>query len=170
LRKSGCFVRFSLRAEFPILNARPTTSNKPALFNRKIEGVGNKASAVIESLQPYNAVSQWDGPHHALLVLHDMNRFDKHRELTVIGSRSQQTPRVYLLQLLGVHKDTATGHEIKRPLGHREVYVGMKLTALVAFRQFGNNGPSIGVIPGLRRIEHAVSEAIKTFDGFFPPR
>src|ERR1039458_10761366 len=77
---------------------------------------------------------------------------------------------VYLLQLLGVHKDTATGHEIKRPLGHREVYVGMKLTALVAFRQFGNNGPSIGVIPGLRRIEHAVSEAIKTFDGFFPPR
>jgi hypothetical protein len=171
LRQAGHTPRNPNAIEFPIFNARPTTSDKLALFNRKIEGVGDKASAVIESLQPYNAVSQWHGPHHALLVLHDMNRFDKHRELTVIGSRSQQTPQVYLLQVSGVHKDTATGHEIKRPLGHREMYVGMKLTALVAFRQFGNNGPSrVGVIPGLRRMEDAVSEAIKMFDGFFPPR
>ncbi len=171
LRQAGHTPGNPNAIEFPIFNARPTTSDKLALFNRKIEGVGDKASAVVESLQPYNAVSQWDGPHHAILVLHDMNRLDKHRALTVIGSRSKQTPQLYLAQLLGIRKDTATGHEIRKPLAHREVYVGMKLTALVAFRQFGNNGPSgIVVIPGLRRIGNAVSEAIKMFDGFFPPR
>jgi hypothetical protein len=171
LRQAGYIPRNPNAIEFPILAARPTAPNKPSLFDRKIQGVGNAASAIIESLQPYNAVSQWDGPHHALLVLHDMNRFDKHRELTVIGSMSQQTPQLYLVQLLGIRKDAATGHEIRKPLAHREVYVGMKLTPLVAFRQFGNNGPGgICVIPGLRRIGNAVSEAIKMFDGFFPPR
>ena len=33
--------------------------------------------------------------------------------------------------------------------GHLEVvyYVGMKLTALVAFRQFGDDGPNYPIIP-----------------------
>ncbi len=168
LRQAGHTPRNPAAIEFPIFSARPTTPDKLALFNRKIEGVSNQARAIIESLQPYNAVSKWEGPHHALLVLHDMNRFDKHRELTVIGSRSQQTPQMYFVQLLGVRKDPATGCETKTPIGQREVYVGMKLSALVAFRQFGDNGPNFGVIPGLRRIETAVYEAIKLVDGSFP--
>jgi hypothetical protein len=99
-----------------------------------------------------------------------MNRLDKHRELTVIGSRSQQPPQMYLVQLVGIRKDPATGRETQTPLAHREMYVGMKLSALVAFRQFGDNGPNVGVIQGLRRIGDAVSDAIKMFNGFFPPR
>ena len=98
-----------------------------------------------------------------------MNRFDKHRELTVIASNSQQTPQIYLTQLLRIGKDPTTGKSTKTPIAHREVYVGMKLTALVAFRQFGDDAPNIGVIPGLRRLEAAVARrAIKLFDGFFP--
>jgi len=69
---------------------------------------------------------------------------------------------------VGIRKDPATGKSIKTPIAHREVYVGMKLTALVAFRQFGDHGTNVGVIPGLRRLETAVYEAIKLFDGFFP--
>jgi len=80
LRPAGHSPRNPSAIEFPILSARPTTPDKLALFNRKIEGVGNQASALIESLQPYNDVSKWEGPHHSLLILHDMNRFDKHRE------------------------------------------------------------------------------------------
>ena len=80
LRQAGHSPRNPSDIEFPILSARPTTPDKLALFNRKIEGVGNQASALIESLQPYNDVSKWEGPHHSLLILHDMNRFDKHRE------------------------------------------------------------------------------------------
>jgi hypothetical protein len=171
VRQVGHTPRNPGAIEFPILSTRPTASNKPALFDRKIEGVGNKASAVIESLQPYNAVSQWHGPHHALLVLHDMNRFDKHRELVIISVGSKQIPKANLLMVSRIHKDPATGQETKVPIGYREVYMGMKLTALVAFRQFGNNGPeNVGVIPGIMRIETAVSEAVKMFDGFFPPR
>jgi hypothetical protein len=170
LRQTGHSPRNPNAIEFPIFSARPTTSDKLALFNRKIEGVGNKAGAVIESLQPYNAVSPWKGPHHALLVLHDMNRLDKHRELAVIGSKAQQTPQINLLTVSRIHKDPATGNRVETPVAYREVYVGMKLTALVAFRQFGDNGPNVGVIPGLRRLGDAVSMAIKMFDGFFPPR
>ena len=168
LRQTGHSPKNSSAIEFPIFSARPTTPDKLALFNRKIEGVGNQARALIESLQPYNAVSKWEAPNHALFVLHDMNRFDKHRELTVIASKSQQTPQMYLGQLVRIRKDPATGKSIKTPIAHREVYVGMKLTALVDFRQFGDSGPNVGVISGLRRIETAVHEATKLFDGFFP--
>jgi len=168
LRQAGHAPRNPNVIEFPIFRDRLTAPDKLAAFNRKIEGVGDTARTLIESLQPYNAVSQWEGPHHALLVLHDMNRFDKHRELTVVGSRSQQTPQVYLVEALRVHKDSATGRETKTSLGYREVYVGMKLSALVAFRQFGSNGPNIAVIQGLKRIRDAVSESIKAFDGLFP--
>ncbi len=170
LRQVGHSPSTPSAIEFPIFSTRPTSPGKLTMFNRKIEGVGNQASALIESLQPYNAVSKWEGPNHALLVLHDMNRFDKHRELTVVASRPQQTPQIYLQQLVRVRKNPATGESIKTPIAHREVYVGMKLTALVAFRQFGDNGPNIGVIPGLRRIETAVYETTKLFDVFFPAR
>ena len=88
--------------------------------------------------------------------------------MTVVASRSQQTPQMYLAQLLRVHKNPTTGESIKTPIAHREVYVGMLLAALVAFRQFGDNGPNVGVIPGLRRIETAVYETIKLVDGSFP--
>ena len=171
LREAGHRPKNPNVIEFPILNTRPTTPDKLAMFTRKIDGVGDRAKAVIESLQPYNAVSPYQSPHKPLLVLHDMNRFDKHRELTVVGSRSQQTPQLFLVQLVGIRKDPATGRETQTPLAYREVFTGMKLTALVAFRQFGDNGPpNVGVIPGLRRIEAAVSEAIKRFDPFFPAR
>jgi hypothetical protein len=169
LRQTGHAPRNPNAIEFPIFKTRPTTRDKLASFNRQIEGVGDKASAVIESLQPYNAASPWEGPNHLLLVLHDMNRFDKHRELTVIGARPEQTLKASLVMAYGVRKDPTTGHEVKTLLGFREVFEGMKLTATVAFRQFGDNGPdNVGVIPGLRRIETAVSDAIKRFDGFFP--
>ena len=171
LRQAGHTPARPSAIEFPIFTTRPGDANKLALFNRKIEGVGNTAQAIIESLQPYNAVSQWHGPHHALLVLHDMNRLDKHRELTVIGSMSRQTPEANLLMVSRVHKDPTTGYTTRTPVAYREMYVGMKLTALVSFRQFGDNGPpNVSVIPGIRRIETATAEAIKSFDSFFPFR
>ncbi|HTX38623.1 MAG TPA: hypothetical protein VME43_26535 [Bryobacteraceae bacterium] len=171
LRQTGHTPRNPNAIEFPIFKARPATPEKRASFSRKIEGVGDRASAVIESLQPYNAVSQWQGPNHALLILHDMNRFDKHRELTIVSTNSKQTPQMYLILASLVGRDPTTGGEIRRPVGHREVFTGMRLTAVVAFRQFGDSGPNnVGVIPGLRRIETAVSDAIKMFGGFFPPR
>jgi hypothetical protein len=169
VREAGHNPRNPNVIEFPILTAKPTAPAKIASFNQKIEGVSTNARAIIESLQPYNAVSPWHGPNYALLVLHNLNRFDKHRELTVIGSTSQQKPDMYLLQVSGVHIDPATGNKTERLLAYREICKGMRLTAVVVFRQFGDM-KNMGVIPGLTRIEAAVREAVKMFDGFFHPR
>jgi hypothetical protein len=169
LRQAGHSPKNPNLIEFPIFGTRPTAPDKISKFNRKIEGVSSAAYTIIESLQPYNAVSQWKGPHFALLVLHDMNRFDKHRELSLTNTSSQQKAQANLVMLFRRHKDPATGNITETPVAYREVYMGLKLTALIAFRKFGNEGPNnFPVIPGLKRIQTAVNEAIRLFDGFFP--
>jgi hypothetical protein len=145
---------------------RPTTAKELNRFKRKIEGVGHGAEALIESLQPYHCSAK--RPNHLLLILHDMNRLDKHRELAVITTPVQERPEIRLVEarLQTVSKDGAV--IIEGPtVFQRQMYVGMKLTTYIAFREFGNERFG-GVLPGLARIKKATRDTIGMFDGFFP--
>jgi hypothetical protein len=64
---------------FPISKARPFTKDEIQTFERKIGGVKEPwAINLIKKVQPYEAADPLDDP---LLIVHDMDRFSKHREL-----------------------------------------------------------------------------------------
>lgn len=67
---------------FPILGDRPTTTRKIESFERKIGGVKHQwAIDLIKKLQPHEAADPLDDP---LLIVHDMDRLSKHRELPLV--------------------------------------------------------------------------------------
>jgi hypothetical protein len=67
---------------FPILGKRPITKEEITNFERKIGGVKHQwAIDLIKKLQPYEAADPLDD---ALLIVHDMDRLSKHRELPLV--------------------------------------------------------------------------------------
>jgi hypothetical protein len=74
---------------FPILSEVPD-KNKLASFERQIQGV-DKASVkkLIADYQPYKLGA--DALDNPLCIVHDMDRFDKHRELVIVGGCANLT-------------------------------------------------------------------------------
>jgi hypothetical protein len=65
--------------EFPIYRNLPSKKELPG-YQRKVQGISNsRVLTLIKDLQPYNRVP--DVSDDPLLIVHDMDRFDKHREL-----------------------------------------------------------------------------------------
>lgn len=78
------------RSEFPIFNRRSefhrlTKKGTPAPGSglRKIESIDPAAQAIIESVQPYNG-----GDWLFLMLLHELDRIDKHRRLILSAAAS----------------------------------------------------------------------------------
>jgi hypothetical protein len=69
------------RIEFPVLEAPPGDKDTLKRYEGKIKGITiSEARRAIEALQPYNAPDPVDSP---LLILHNMDIWDKHRELVL---------------------------------------------------------------------------------------
>jgi len=67
---------------FPVSRNRPSTKDEIKSFERKIGGVKPQwAVDLIKKLQPYEATDPVDDP---LLIVHDMDRIAKHRELPLV--------------------------------------------------------------------------------------
>ena len=78
--------------EFPILQTRPSQEHLFTRYERKIEGVaGSPVRDLIKRLQePYNRPDPVDS---LLLIIHNFDVFDKHRELvTVVSTGAIQIP------------------------------------------------------------------------------
>jgi hypothetical protein len=68
--------------EFPIFDAEPRSKDELSRYERKVKGVTKPSvRQLIEDFQPYKTPPI---ETHALKLIHDMDRFDKHRELAVI--------------------------------------------------------------------------------------
>jgi len=68
--------------EFPVFDSRPSDKSEIARYERKVKGINDpQVLTAIQCLQPYNAAEPFDDP---LFVIHDMDRFDKHRELAIV--------------------------------------------------------------------------------------
>jgi hypothetical protein len=74
-------IDYPQRIEFPILEARPIDKDSVKRYEGKIKGITNPGVLdAIERLQPYNAANPVESP---LLVVHNMDITDKHRELVL---------------------------------------------------------------------------------------
>lgn len=72
------------RIEFPIFEKKPVDKESISRYEGKIKGIANPdIRSFIESLQPYHSPDPVNDP---LFILHDMDIFDKHRELILISA------------------------------------------------------------------------------------
>jgi hypothetical protein len=69
-------------SEFPIF-ARPLNTEDRRKFNRKVKGLSDEAIAYVESIQPYNRMDGAPLSTDPLWCLHELNRIDKHRRISV---------------------------------------------------------------------------------------
>jgi hypothetical protein len=72
--------------EFPIFISKPADKDTIKGYERKVKGISDCGLRLIESLQPYHRDPSCalTGPaNHALWIIHDLDRIDKHRELII---------------------------------------------------------------------------------------
>jgi hypothetical protein len=124
--------------EFPIFEVKPSNKKEIETYERKVKGISNaNVLRMIEESQPYRAGS--DIADHRLLIIHNMDIIDKHRELTIVDSSVNisfpvdipelgEKIRLYHEGKLSPAEDVALSRAIK-DYG--------KASPGVAFRQFG---------------------------------
>jgi len=121
------------KLEFPVFEKEPDHHESRSLYKGKIEGIADtNALALIESLQPYKADDPLDNP---LLIIHNFDIFDKHRELVIISAVGTV---VYPIEM----KETVQSYERANPeLRAAEIARYFKGSTIaqpnVAFRNFG---------------------------------
>jgi hypothetical protein len=74
-------------SEFPVFE-KPLNTKTRDRFKAKIDGLSDAAVAYIESIQPYNRPIGLPLSASHLWCLHEMNRIDKHRRISVRSSIS----------------------------------------------------------------------------------
>jgi hypothetical protein len=71
--------------EFPVFREEPLSRDEIRRYERKVKEITDpKALSFIRAMQPYNRTN--DPENDPICIVHDMDRFDKHRELAVVVS------------------------------------------------------------------------------------
>jgi hypothetical protein len=138
--------------EFPIFEAKPLLNKEIERYERKVQGITNaNVLQRIKDVQPYNAgANVADNP---LLIIHNMDRFDKHRELVIVDTSAEisfpptrsdlwDKARLYSEGKLPQAEHLAFSRELKQEA---------KVSPGIAFRQFGK-WPAYPVIKGLTEL------------------
>lgn len=148
--------------EFPIFKIKPTDKKEIERYTRKIKGIKDAGLlAMIEEKQPYQIGP--DAANHRLLILHDMDRFDKHRELAIVDSGVVLHIPPSLQELI---RKADLYNQGKLP--HSEyVHIAQALqdhpvSPGVSFREFGDHRP-YPVIKGLSQLHGAVDSVVDAF-------
>jgi hypothetical protein len=161
LSRSAYRERFPDRIEFPIFVEQPRDKDKIARYHRKIHGIGSIAAlTMIEELQPYNGREPLD---HPLSIIHNMDRFDKHRELVVVDHGVEWEFPPELLAYAMRYANPQSGPMPKSIAIEFDKH--LKLTPSIAFRQFGKreNQP---VVPSLKSLESFIrNKVVARFEG-----
>jgi hypothetical protein len=148
--------------EFPVFDV-DTAKDKEELrrYSRKVKCITTRPAALarIESLQPYKRVEPLNDP---LWRIHDMDRIDKHRELTLVictpGARLEATG---LQRFVTVYKAGIPIGKIPLP-GILNMKVNTKVCAYVAFGQ-SVKGEFEPVIPFLAQLHRFTFDTIESF-------
>lgn len=142
--------------EFPVFDIEPLHKKKLARYEGKIQGVKNvEVRRLIKEAQPYNA-----GPNVAddpILIVHNMDRFDKHRELVIVDSG---TTICFPPEMANIAMKVRLYLEGKLPeseqsAARRAVIDHAKVVPQVAFRQFGQREYQ-PLATGLAELQHAI--------------
>jgi len=147
--------------EFPVLT-QPPSKDELARYKRKIQGVSSsRAAALIRVYQPCYGPNPLDSP---LAILHDFDRFDKHRELVivVVGYNFRMGP--VAMRAFMAHKKAKS----QVTLGEfgRAIKLDVQITPQVAFENFGTLKAE-PVVEGLHQFLVFVSGLIEAFEPEF---
>jgi hypothetical protein len=175
---------------FPIFIDDPFASDAETWlrdrFRRNTDGMAREAITVVKELQPYNADD--DADSHALWILNELARFDRHRELQVVGAVHQSTtfslgkrnesgsfysaPIPYVEEFFddirfGPFKDGAVvARFVWRP-ANPEMEVDLQTTFSIAFSESGP-APRFPVVETLDGIlGYIYGTVFPRFEGFF---
>jgi hypothetical protein len=150
--------------QFPIFSE---ALNKKTLasFERNIQGVTKPSvRKLIFDFQPYQRGS--GALDHPLCIIHDMDRFDKHRELAIVNGCANltfpsSTSAGLLAKIMSYEKREAfTSDDIAAI--QRAVKHDAKVTPQIAFANFGN-GQRQFVVPA---VEYLLNSTIKVVNRF----
>jgi hypothetical protein len=151
--------------EFPIFRTRPVpcgiTRKQMCAYCRKVEGINSPTALVrIDSLQPYWVTNPL---RHSLWLIHDMDIFDKHREL-------KMAVFIAKLNISGNVQVKGFGQQMpweKRPrsmfiLDNPEVDMKAQMFAQVTFSEFSGRDDE-SIIPTLQHLLRFTTDAIESF-------
>jgi hypothetical protein len=145
--------------EFPILESRPPKKDLFTSYERKIKGITKPVVRdLIDRLQPYSCIDPVDS---LLLVIHNFDIADKHRELVfVVGTGAIRLPIEvmdrYIRYKWGVPDSPPVdfGAEYQR---HGDI------VPEIAFSEFGRS-QSEPIVQGLSDLQNYVVEIVSSFD------
>lgn len=163
--------KFPNDIEFPVNDSPPGPCKwrdreqkvKHSSYCRKVKGVASvTALARIDDLQPYKRTD-----NSPLLLIHDLDRFDKHRELVVvIPSVAAHATAEAFQSFRTVNHPASGGVQLLGPARPPTVKVYADLFAQVAFAEFGLR-QSQPLVELLEELAHFASDSIESFAGEF---
>jgi hypothetical protein len=152
------------KIEFPVCAVKPASKDEIAKYNGKIEGINSaNAKAIIQSFQPYKRLEKGESPEDDLLwIVHDFDRFDKHRELVmVLPSIGMSFPPAVLQRYIALQEKAITEADFER-----DVNMYSQFAPQVSFRQFGKRECE-PVIKGLTKLSNYVRDLVGCFASEF---
>lgn len=152
-------LKHSNMIEFPIFRVKPNPLDKKKVerYEGKVQGITNfKVLSLIEQMQPYNAGA--NVTDDSLLIIHDMDRFDKHRELVIVDSTAEITFPPTMDELWSKAELYSQGKlpQTEMLALSRAIKDYAKVTPGIAFRQFGER-KTYPVIKGLVELWNEVN-------------
>jgi hypothetical protein len=150
------------RIGFPVFEYEPVCKDQRTRYDRNIKGISNpEIKACIQGLQPYAGPDPWNDP---LLLIHNMDRFDKHQELVIVFPAIvvRHGPRA-LEAIMEYYK---TKSDSSRTELAAAMKVDSKLSAHVAFRKLGNRKDQ-PLVPSLAELVQYTEIMIGGFNRFF---
>jgi hypothetical protein len=150
--------------EFPVFRL-PMTKDEGKRFKRKIQGISsNRVLALIEELQPYHGGD--DAINHPICIVHDMDRFDKHRELVIVTSCANIVfPKGTSFDVIAsvmTYREGKILPEPERIAAQRAIKNDAKVFPQVAFAQLGR-GDAHFVVPALAQLLGAITDVVELF-------
>jgi hypothetical protein len=150
--------------QFPIISTVPPTKDELSRYDRNIKGITNpNVRDLIYKLQPYKRGDK--ALDHPLCIIHDMERFDKHRELAIIASCvSLSIPGVVIEDLLTAfrYSQGAPLTPAERATAERTLQAHVKASPQIAFVKFGKRKTQ-PIVPGLQQLLNAVDKVVTLF-------
>lgn len=152
--------------EFPVFR-EPPTKDELRRYNRKVQGITNpNVLALIEGLQPYQRGN--DAADDRICIIHDMDRFDKHRELVIVTSCANLTfPPGTSLQVISTvlnYRQGKTMSVSEVASAQTAVKNDSSVRPQVAFSKFGKRDTEF-VVPALTQLLYAMDDAVSLFAG-----
>lgn len=148
---------------FPILSTPPDKDDLRR-FDRQIQGVDNpRVRKLIDDLQPYHdAANAITDP---LTIIHDMDRFDKHRELAICAAVGNAVfppdTDQEIINLVTAYSKRKTLSSAELRIAQRAVKNDAKMFPQVEFAYLGEN--SGFVVVALMDLFNAIRDVVKLF-------